>query len=92
MAHGKNCNIYRLQDVHYYVNDPNGYDLETPRGRPLQGKARQKRVVAMCRKALHDACVSIPRSVKTEGQLLALAKRVGDAHGFDVAAGEYKKR
>ena len=98
--HGTDCNIYRLQDVYSYVVDPSAVDLNhppysplrTPKGQPLRGKARERRVMALARRALHDACVSVPRSMKTPSELLALAEKVGNAHGFDVAAGEYYKK
>jgi hypothetical protein len=76
----KNRNLYRLQDVYYYIHDR--YDF----------KMTPHEALVQARKALRDAGVVIPRGVKSGKDLWHLAKKFGDAHGFDAHAGEYRKK
>lgn len=77
----KNRNLYRLQDVYYYLYD-RGF---------VGGAMTDAQALTQARKALRDAGVVIPRETKTAADLWRLAKKVGDAHGFDAHAGEYRK-
>jgi hypothetical protein len=76
----RNCNIYRLQDVYYYLFDPDDHAVS------------RRRQIPEARKALRDACVVIPRSVRTKADLWKLAKQAGDAKGFDAHAGVYRNK
>lgn len=92
--HGTDCNIYRLQDAWVHYHDPDGHNFQTRSGRvmPPGSRAFNKRAVTLQRAALRDACVAIPRSVKTPAALAELARKVGNAHGFDVTTGTYRSR
>jgi len=76
----KNRNLYRLQDVYYYLHDR--WDF----------KMTAHQALVQARKALRDAGVVIPRSTKTAADLWRLAKKIADAHGFDAHAGVYKAK
>lgn len=91
--HGTNCNIYRLQDAWAHYADPDGYNFQTRSGSVMQPgtTAYNRRCVTLQRAALRDACVVIPRSIKTPAALAALAVKVGNLHGFDAKLGNYRR-
>jgi len=77
----KNRNLYRLQDVYYYLYDPGALE-----------ELSKRRLIPEARRALRAAGVVIPRSTKTGAALWRLAQAFGDAHGFDARAGAYKAK
>ena len=70
------CNIYRLQDVFLYTG--------------VFGERYEKHPdLAAARRALRDACVRVPRGVRTGVDLQKLAVAAGLKVGFDAYHGVF---
>jgi len=90
----KKCNTYRLQDVHEYIDNPGDFReyFRTPTGKSIKkdSKAFQSKLMALGRRALKDACVSVPRTAKTPEALRELATREGFKRGFNARLGIFE--